>query len=394
MLTCRRRLSSGAFAAFCGLLCFVAPAAPGVILLGTGDPNVNTGPPTRDLANSGWQYEGFFGAYLGTPIAPQFFITAKHVNGAGTSILFANVSHDLVEGFNDPYSDLTIWRVTGTFPTFAPLYSGADETGQRLVVIGRGTQRGEEVIKNGVVHGWDWGTSDSVRRWGENVVTSIVRGGPANDYVYATFDPTGPVAEAHLSSGDSGGAVYIREAGTWKLAGINYAVDGPYYFNDNGSGGFDGALFDTRDFYYQDSANPVHYTLIDGPTPVPSGFYSTRISSKRAWIYSVVDPRGDANGNGISNTVDYAMSLNLPEPTGLGGPTVADEAGTLSFTYRKLAIANAPVYQVQQSTDLHNWTTIAPQETVIEVHDYVQTIKALITSAARPLFLRVAISPP
>ena len=48
-------------------------------------------------------------------------------------------------------------------------------------------------------------------------------------------------------------------------------------------------------------ASPPHYIQITGPAPVPSGFYATRVSSKLAWIYSMIDPTGDNNGNGRSN---------------------------------------------------------------------------------------------
>ena len=46
-----------------------------------------------------------------------------------------------------------------------------------------------------------------------------------------------------MSTGDSGGAVFIRDDSTWKLAGINYGVDGPYNTNHTGSG-FPAAIFD------------------------------------------------------------------------------------------------------------------------------------------------------
>src|ERR1039458_6573682 len=49
-----------------------------IILYRTGDPAANTTEPTGTLAGSGWQYEGLIGAFLGTAIAPHFFITAQH----------------------------------------------------------------------------------------------------------------------------------------------------------------------------------------------------------------------------------------------------------------------------------------------------------------------------
>src|SRR4051812_12078862 len=244
--------------------CLIAlTPARAVILLGTGDPAANTTAPGGTLANSGWQYQGTFSGFLGTPIAPNFFITAAHIGGAvGTPFVFQGVTHTTVAVNYDPYSDLVIWQVDGTFPNFAPLYSTPTETGQPLVVFGRGTQRGAAVIKNGTQRGWLWGAGDGVQRWGENVVTSIVSGGLLQDYIYATFDATGSPNEAHLSVGDSAGAVFIKDGTVWKLAGINYAVDGPFYTTNTGDGAFNAALYDSRDFYQQDSENPPVYSLI------------------------------------------------------------------------------------------------------------------------------------
>ncbi|MEP6822381.1 MAG: hypothetical protein ABI946_08535 [Chthoniobacterales bacterium] len=376
-------------------ICLAVSAARGVILLGTADPTANTTAPTGDLANSGWQYEGAFVGFLGTVIGPNHFITAAHIGGgAGATIVFNGVTYIVTEGRYDPYTDLVIWRVDGTFPMCSPIYTGDGETGQRLVVFGRGTQRGAEVIKNSTLRGWLWGPGDGVQRWGENFVTSIVRGGPVNQYVYATFDASGSANEAHLSSGDSGGALFIEDGAIWKLAGINYAVDGPIYTTDTGGTAFNGALFDARDFYYQNETNPMQYDLITGPGAVPTGFYCSRISSRSAWIYSVLDPSGDANANGVSNLVDYAQSLNMAEPVGPGVPTVMRASGMVSVIYRKLVIANAPQYVVQSSTDLRNWTTVTPTETLVAVNGDVQTVKATVPASGDRLFLRVLINPP
>src|SRR4030095_4654023 len=116
---------------------------------------------------------------LGTPIASNFFITAAHFGGTpGELFNFQGVNYVTDAFFDDPNSDLRIWKVTGTFPTFAPLYTKSDEVGKSFVVFGRGTQRGAQVTSAGMVRGWLWGNSDAVQRWGTNDVSRI-NNGPA-----------------------------------------------------------------------------------------------------------------------------------------------------------------------------------------------------------------------
>ena len=268
-------------------------SADAVILFGTDDPWANTTAPTGALAGSGWQYEGRWGVNSGTPIAPNYFITADHVGGGvGQTFYFKEVPYTTTAQFKDPASDLRILQVAQTFAEFAPLYDKSDEVARALVVIGRGTQRGNPFTYRSSTRGWSWGFPDSVQRWGQNVVAQIVSGGANNDFLYATFDQQGGAAtsasanEAHLSSGDSGGAVFLNDGGTWKLAGINYAVDGPFYTSPADPTGFTAALFDVRNFFYKNASSK--YVLITGKTAVPTGFYATRISTKVSWIRSII----------------------------------------------------------------------------------------------------------
>jgi hypothetical protein len=386
-----------------GLLLFFAGSACAVILFSTGDPSVNTTAPTGDLADSGWQYEGFWGGFLGTPIAPNFFVSAHHIGQAGSVFTYQGSTYHLVATgnpndpythFDDPYSDLRIWQVVESFPTFAPLYTTGDEVGKHLVVIGRGTQRGSQVLVNGTLSGWYWGPGDGMERWGENIVTSIVPYPGLRELVQADFDANGLPSEAHLSSGDSGGAVFLEENGVWKLAGINYGVDSGYYTDANGTNELaNAALFDTRGLYYEDQTKPPYYTLISGPDPVPSASYSTRIVACLDWIYSVIDPDGDADGDGIPNLLQYALVLNQPLERGYGATSPSISGGSLSFTYRKITTATQLQYEVQESTDLVSWTTVTPQEQVVETHGNVQTIQASMPAGSNgPLFLRLLIT--
>jgi len=258
-----------------------AALADAIILFRTDDPTANTTEPTGVLAGSGWQYEGRFGDYLGTAIAPHFFITAKHLGRVSSKFVYHGANYTITQGFPDPRSDLQLFEVEETLPSYAPLYEKSDEVGQHLVVIGRGSRRGPERIINGQLQGWNYGASDLVQRWGENQVASIIR-----DRLYVLFDKAALPNEAHLSSGDSGGAIFLNDAGTWKLAGINFDVD-HFASGPDGGGRYDAAVFDERGSYRANGQ------LVSGEVPVPSGFYAARISSRLGWIKSIIKGTSD-----------------------------------------------------------------------------------------------------
>ena len=64
--------------------------------------------------------------------------------------------------------------------------------------------------------GWLWGPQDGVTRWGENSFSDVFRYQANWDLLYASFDPGGLTEECTLSSGDSGGAAFINDGGTWE----------------------------------------------------------------------------------------------------------------------------------------------------------------------------------
>ena len=262
-----------------------AGPAGAVLFYATANPTYNTNTPTKTYTNSGWQYVGHWSIFTGTVIASNYFITAKHVGGAlGDPFLFRGTNYPAIAVYEDPASDLAIWRVAGTLAPVAPLYTKPNERNKPLVVIGRGTPRGAEVRVKKVLKGWQWGDYDGVQRWGRNIVSSIVPAGNGNgDLLRVTFDARVP-GESHLSVGDSGGPLFIKDGRVWELAGINSGVDGP--FNTTGSGdGFKAAIFDARGLYVETASG---WMLLQGPRPIPSAFYATRISSRTNWINRIL----------------------------------------------------------------------------------------------------------
>lgn len=264
---------------FAGSLAF-GPTARAVIFASTGDISFNTTAPTGLYANSGWQFEGRIDNFLGTVIAPQYFITAEHIGGTPgvTTFVFLGQTYATDAFYDDPNSDLRIWRVTTPFPTYAPIYRSSDEGGKELVVFGRGPARGAEITGKG----WQWGTTNNEQRWGTNVVSGFANAGASyGSMLAATFDLGASATEAMLSVGDSGGGVFIKDTdGVWKLAGVNFAVSGPYKVNA-GDAPFNASLYDQSGYLAQQFDGS--YQAATGP----GSLYATRVSSNLAFIQQI-----------------------------------------------------------------------------------------------------------
>ena len=265
----------------------------------TGDPSYHTNAPTGALTNSGWQLQGQFGAYLGTPIDPHYFLTAQHLFyyslvSTNTPFVLDGTNYTVVSFTNAPLpgSDLTLCRVAQRLPRYAPVYTGSNEVGATIAVFGRGTQRGAAVVTDGLTNGWLWGATDNVQRWGSNRVEGIVFDAAA-PLLYADFNHGAGPDECHLSDGDSGGADFILADGTWQLAGIHFSVDAYFNATNQAAGQFNAAIYDADGLYYGEGTNWVLIT-----NHVARSFYSSRVSAYYAWLTSVI-PDFDSNANGL-----------------------------------------------------------------------------------------------
>jgi hypothetical protein len=291
-----------AFAMGSALLC--APAW-GVLVI--GPQGRNTTPPSDPGMAAAWDLEGLWntaqGSFLGTPIAPNYFIAANHVAGNSSNTFnFQSQTYTIDPsfgtngGYNLPGSDLTLWKVNQTFSTYAPMYNGASETGKHLITFGRGSARGaavNDVATNTTLRGWRWtNTFDSLKSWGENDVTGTFTDptyGPVFDF---SFDQSGGNNEGALSIQDSSGGVFILDGGVWKLAGVNLAAEstlqGAFSTSPDGSNPFNASLFDKQGFYEDDGAG--NFTL--QTTHEGTLSYASRISSHYAEIAALVPEPG------------------------------------------------------------------------------------------------------
>jgi hypothetical protein len=237
----------------------------------------------------------------------------------------------------------------------------------RAVAIGRGTQRGGELTINGVPKGWAWGPFDTpgggFLRWGENIIDMVISNGSANNQLLVSdFDSNGLDNECHLSTGDSGGALFL-EQNTWKLAGIHYAVDSVLAAADPESA-FNAALYDVRGYYFESGGQ---FGQFNGPVARPSAFYSTRISNRLPWICSVVaDAKPALEGNFV----------------------------TLTYTRLKFPLTDV-IYTIEMSPDLVQWQPATVVEEQLSSTQDSERIKAKVdwTNLDR-LYLRLKVRRP
>ncbi len=309
----------------------------------------STNPSTAQYANRGWQYLGLWGQSVGTVIAPNYFITAAHLPGPqhdlGSSFIFDGVSYATIASTVIPGTDLRLFKIDGTLPRYAQLYTGSDETtggagglGKELFVAGRGPGRGDA---NGN-HGWYGGGYPDGQlgtiSWGTNNITDVAEtgGGPGSEYLYFTFDQGQGDNEAGVLSGDSGSAVFLQQDGVWKLGGTIFGVDG--FFSNvpdpTPAERFLGSFYDTRGLYAeqlnpnQTDPNLPNYTifvLVTGDNPVPSGSYATRISANVAKI------------DAITGLNSFAV---VPEPSTLALLASASVVGAVGVIRRRKRRAN------------------------------------------------------
>lgn len=298
------RLTLSCLISLLGWCC--AGTAHAILFYDTADSSHNTTAPTGLYENSGWQYQGIFGDNLGTAIGQNFFITAAHVSVESTFVqtsLFTGAADMTYHvdtsafgglGYYDiGGSDLRIYQTVESFSDWAQLYTGGLEVGSTVVMFGLGGARGSEVLLNtgsgDELKGWLGTQSDGTARWGTNTITSVLPSlfSPSGgELLIADFNALPGTNEATFTGNDSGGGVFILDGGVWKLAGINYAVDGTFNTTPSDSGAFNAALFD-KGGYYEGSGFNWTYNP-DLPVNDPSSLYMSRLSSSVAEIQSVV----------------------------------------------------------------------------------------------------------
>lgn len=194
------------------------------VLIDSGDGSGNTTPPADDpgFVHVGERYL-FSAVYLGN----GWVLTANHTDVG--SVVIDGIDYPEVPGskvqFDDGgiHADLMAFRIDPA-PALPILPINADPnlTGESVIKIGNGLDRGGPVTACSGIDGYSWGGNTTIR-WGTNHIAAYQNISSTESF-YTTFDQAGSSHEAQVTTGDSGGAVFVKNGSTWELAGILFAL--------------------------------------------------------------------------------------------------------------------------------------------------------------------------
>ena len=213
--------------------------------------NAGSGNMSAPADDPGWNNVGAIGVGGGVYIGYGWVLTANHV-GSGDGITLGGVKYAMLPGTGrqltnaaaagkSALTDLFMFQIAKpslSLP-FIHVASTAPANGETVTMIGRGRLQQANPTYwdiNDSVNPWVWTeTTEALSneagfktdgtksmRWGTNAIDD--RGwfkvGVDVLGIGTTFDPNISTNEAQVVSGDSGGAVFVKQAGAWNLAGI------------------------------------------------------------------------------------------------------------------------------------------------------------------------------
>jgi hypothetical protein len=259
-----------------------ARPARGVVIDRVNAGSANMTAPADD---PGWNNVGAIWIGAGVYLGYGWVLTADHI-GSGAGITLGGVTYTMAPGTGhqltnagasgkSTLTDLYMFQLEGALPNLPAIRiaSIAPANGDTVTMMGRGSiQEDNRTFWNvdtsaGPSGPWVWTETTEASanyagyktigggtmRWGTNVIDS-------NDWFLdgydffalgTTFDRGVSDNEAQVVVGDSGGAVFVKQAGEWSLAGIIIATG---LFPDQPGGAYtavygDGTYFADLSYY-------------------------------------------------------------------------------------------------------------------------------------------------
>ena len=268
------------------ILLGVAVAALGVAFLAAPASALVPGETsTAPFSTPGGPYEDMTVDYVGrvrggsaVAVADRYFLTARHFSiSVGNTINLYGSTYQVQEMFNAPVLagetkavDMRLLKVSSMITGHYDLYDGSLSAGDEAVLVGTGYTG---TVNPGST--WTWSASTTrERRWGTNRydLTTMFDTASYRSQVHRMDFTTGDTPfEVGLGSGDSGGAMLVRDDadGQWKLAGINA------YISRSG-----------------------------GPMPPYNISYAVSVSASADWVRDTIKLLADVNTDGSADTID------------------------------------------------------------------------------------------
>ena len=388
------------------MLCLFAGARLGAVV-SIGDASTQQARPADD---PGWDSVVTPSTASGVYLGNRWVLTAGHVgfpaNIVGSTGAIASQPGSWVQLRSPDGSaetDLALFRLAADpgLPVARtisrPLTLGTD-----IVLIGFGLQRGAAASydANWVLGGTPvkytgfqaagWG-----RSWGRNRISGVLDTdygcGPCRVYAAAFNKPgTGDstTAEAMIAACDSGGAIFAREDGQWRLAGTLVAypdLPGQPYFT---------AIWGNDSWAMELS---TYKTQIDAVLALSDGY---SIWQYRNFRGAATSASADPDADGFSNLEEYAYGLDpkAKNPRSAAPQiALATYAGeqALTATFTRNTLATDAVLTVEVSADLVTWTSAAGATAVVSSTDLGNDVQRFVvrdvatTATAARRFLRV-----
>ena len=214
--------------------------------------NAGSANMTAPADDPGWNNVGGIGIGGGVYLGYGWVLTANHI-GSGSGINLGGVTYTMAPGTGHrltnagaagktAVTDLYMFQLQGALPNLPAIRitSIAPANGDTVTMIGRGSLQAANPTfwnVNTTSTPWVWTETTAAlanaagfktigggtMRWGTNAIDDrgwLNVGGVSVLGLRTTFNPGVSSNEAQVVVGDSGGAMFVKQAGQWSLAGI------------------------------------------------------------------------------------------------------------------------------------------------------------------------------